>query len=143
AAASKASMTSPRDLGEMTLESLRGTDGLQAQERRRLIEWIGRDPEKPDLVSLSNGLPNGLAPAIRRDLGVPVVCSLQGDDSFLDTLPEPYAEKAWDLFRANSEHVSRYVATSDWYADTMRRRLRLPDDRVTRVYNGMDFTGFT
>lgn len=142
AAAAKASMTSPRELGEMTLESLRGADGRQGAEWRRLIEWMSREEEKPDLVSLSNGLLNGLAPAIRRELGVPVVCSLQGEDSFLDSLPESYAKKAWDLFRANSEHVARYVATSDWYAGVMRRRLELPDERVTRVYNGMDFTGF-
>ncbi len=137
-----AGMTSPRQLGEMTIESLRGTHGKQAEDWRRLIEWIGAT-EKPDLVSLSNGLLNGLAPAVRRDLGVPVVCSLQGEDSFLDTLPSSHRERAWDAFRENNRDVAVYVATSEYYSAEMRRRLQLPDDRVRCVRNGMDLSAFT
>lgn len=137
AAARRAGMTSPRQLGEMTIESLRGTSGRQAEDWQRLIDWIGT-AGKPDILSLSNGLLNGLAPAAQRDLGVPVVCSLQGEDSFLDTLPEPWREQSWNLFRANSAAVVRYVATSEYYATTMRRRLALPDERVACVKNGID-----
>lgn len=141
-AASMASMTSARELGEMTVGSLRGLDGRQAAEWQRLIDWIGTEG-KPDLVSLSNGLLNGLAPGIRRDLGVPVICSLQGEDSFLDTLPEPWKSDAWDAFRANNADVALYIATSDYYRDVMAAHLRLPPGRIITVRNGMDFTGFT
>ena len=65
---------------------------------------------------------SGLAPAIRHTLGVPVLCSLQGEDSFLDTLPEPYKTKAWDAFRANNSSVARYLATSDYYRGVMKER---------------------
>lgn len=140
-AAARATMTSARLLGEMTVGSLRGLDGRQAAEWQRLIDWIGTDG-KPDLVSLSNGLLNGLAPGIRRDLGVPVICSLQGEDSFLDTLPEPWKTRAWDAFRANNDHVSLYIATSDYYRDVMRGRLALSEGKIATVRNGMDFTGF-
>ncbi|MES2705313.1 MAG: glycosyltransferase family 4 protein [Verrucomicrobiota bacterium] len=140
-AASMASMTSARELGEMTVGSLRGLDGRQADEWQRLIDWIGTEG-KPDLVSLSNGLLNGLAPGIRRDLGVPVVCSLQGEDSFLDTLPEPWKSNAWDAFRDNNADVALYIATSDYYRGIMRDRLRLPEEKIITVRNGMDFTGF-
>ncbi len=142
AAADRASMTSPRELGEMTLETLRGPQGKQAEDWQQLVEWIGREG-KPDLISLSNGLLNGLAPAIRETLGVPVLCSLQGEDSFLDTLPEPHKTKAWDAFRANNGSVARYLATSDYYRGVMKGRLGLADAHIVTVRNGMDFTGYT
>jgi len=141
AAADRASMTSARELGEMTLETLRGENGRQAADWQQLVDWIGREG-KPDLISLSNGLLNGLAPAIQHTLGIPVLCSLQGEDSFLDTLPEPYKTKAWDAFRANNPFVARYLATSDYYRGVMKERLQLADDRIVTVRNGMDFSGY-
>ena len=142
AAADRASMTSARELGEMTLETLRGQNGKQAEDWQRLVEWIGASG-KPDLISLSNGLLNGLAPAIQRTLGVPVLCSLQGEDSFLDTLPEPSKTKAWEAFRANNSSVARYLATSDYYREVMQARLGLSEQQIVTVRNGMDFTGYS
>ncbi len=141
AAADRASMTSAKELGEMTLETLRGEHGKQAADWQRLVDWIGTEG-KPDIISLSNGLLNGLAPAIRHTLGVPVLCSLQGEDSFLDTLPEPYKTQAWDAFRANNSSVARYLATSDYYRGVMQQRLQLKDAQIVTVRNGMDFTGY-
>jgi glycosyltransferase involved in cell wall biosynthesis len=141
-AAKRASMTSPRQLGEMTVESLRGINGRQAEEWQQLIEWVGLSG-KPHVLSLSNGLLNGLAVAAQRDLDIPVVCSLQGEDSFLDILPEPYRTQSWDLFRQNSQYVARYVATSDYYAATMRERLGLSAEKLVCVRNGLDLTGYS
>lgn len=141
AAADRASMTSAKELGAMTLETLRGPKGKQAEDWQRLVEWIGTEG-KPDLISLSNGLLNGLAPAIKATLGVPVLCSLQGEDSFLDTLPEPFKTQAWEAFRANNAPVERYLATSDYYRGVMKERLRLEDARIVTVRNGMDFSGY-
>ena len=141
AAADRASMTSARELGEMTVETLRGPQGRQAEDWQRLVDWIGAEG-KPDLISLSNGLLNGLAPAIRQTLGVPVLCSLQGEDSFLDTLPEPYRTQAWEAFRANNSSVGCYLATSEYYRGEMERRLGLGAGRVVAVRNGMDFAGY-
>jgi glycosyltransferase involved in cell wall biosynthesis len=142
AAVKRAGMTSPQDLGEMTLESLRGTDGNQAKEWNRLLDWI-RSEGRPDLVSLSNGLLTGLAKKIHQELGVPVVCSLQGEDSFLDTLPEPYRQQSWDLMRENATWVARYIATSDWYAARMRQLMQQPLEKIRTVYNGLDYQGYS
>jgi glycosyltransferase involved in cell wall biosynthesis len=141
-AAKRVGMTSPRQLGEMTVESFRGVSGKQAEDWQRLIDWIGHT-ERPDILSLSNGLLNGLAVTVKRDLGMPVVCSLQGEDSFLDTLPEPFRSESWDLFRANSSAVDCYVATSGYYADTMSRRLALDAEKLVCVKNGLDLSGYT
>ena len=141
-AAKRASMTSARQLGELTVESLRGVQGRQAEDWQRLMEWIGTTA-KPDVLSLSNGLLNGLAIPAQHDLDVPVVCSLQGEDSFLDTLPEPYRAQSWELFRRNSQAVTRYVATSEYYAATMRQRLGLTDQHVVCVKNGLDLSDYS
>ena len=141
AAVNFAHMTSPRDLGAMTVASFQGLQGPQAKEWQRLLTWMA-EVEKPDLVSLSNGLLNGLAPTLQRELGIPVVCSLQGEDSFLDALPEPYRTKSWELFRENSRHVARYIATSEWYGNQMRRRLALTDGHLAVVHNGLDLSAY-
>ncbi len=135
------SMTSARDLGQMALGALEGERGNQWSEWRRVLEWI-KTEVKPDVISLSNGLLIGLCPVIERDLGIPVVASLQGEDSFLDTLVEPYREQCWTAMRANAQHVTRFVAASHFYADNMRERLDVPADKMSVVFNGLDLTSF-
>jgi glycosyltransferase involved in cell wall biosynthesis len=134
-------MTSPKDLGEMTLGALEGENGRQWGEWKRLLAWMKE--EKPDVVSLSNSLLIGLCPAIKRDLGIPVVVSLQGEDAFLDTLVEPYRERAWTVMRENAQHVTRFVAPSRFYARVMQDRLAVGMERMAVVMNGIDVTSFS
>ncbi len=135
------SMTSARDLGQMTLGALEGEQGNQWSEWRRVLEWI-KTEVKPDVISLSNGLLIGLCPVIGRDLGIPVVASLQGEDAFLDTLVEPYREQSWAAMRSNAQHVTHFVAASRYYADNMRERLGISSDKISVVLNGLDLTSF-
>ncbi|MBB5037083.1 glycosyltransferase family 4 protein [Prosthecobacter dejongeii] len=134
-------MTSPRDLGEMALGALQGEGGRQWPEWKRLIEWI-RTEGRPDVISLSNSLLMGLCPAIERDLGIPVVVSLQGEDSFLDTLIEPYRSQSWSAMRVNAQHVSRFVAPSQFYARVMQEKLGVGEEKMAVVYNGLDANSF-
>lgn len=134
-------MTSPRDLGEMALGALEGEHGRQWPEWQRLIEWI-RTEGRPEVVSLSNSLLMGLCPAIQRNLGLPVVVSLQGEDSFLDTLIEPYRSRCWEAMRENAQYVSRFIAPSQYYAHVMAEKLGVPADRISVVYNGLDPSSF-
>jgi hypothetical protein len=60
------------------------------------------------------------SPAQARPRGVPVVVTLQGEDLFLDGLPEPYRRQALDLIRAEVAHVDLFVAVSQYCADLMR-----------------------
>ena len=57
--------------------------------------WGVATAEKPDAVWLSTGLLVGVARRIKKELGIPVLCSLQGEDSFLDGLPEPWRTRCW------------------------------------------------
>jgi glycosyltransferase involved in cell wall biosynthesis len=130
-------MTSARDLGEMTLGSLLGREGRQWGEWRRLVEWA-RDEVKPDAVSLSNSLLCGLAPALAEELNTPVFCSLQGEDAFLDTLPEPWRSQSWGALQAAGRSVTRFIAPSRFYRDAMQPRLGATAEQMTVLPNGLD-----
>ncbi|CAN5879503.1 glycosyltransferase family 4 protein [soil metagenome] len=135
-------MTSARDLGEMTVGSLLGEKGRQWAEWENLVQWIETEA-KPDVISLSNSLLIGLAPALKRRLGVPIVCSLQGEDCFLDTLTEPYRSQAWKLMEENAQSVSCFISPSQFYADLMAPRLAVPASKMAVVYNGLNFDGYS
>lgn len=134
-------MTSARMLGEMTVGSLKGREGRQWGEWRRLIEWIKSDV-KPEVVSLSNSLLSGLAPALSEEVGVPVLVSLQGEDSFLDSLVEPWKSEAWTAMRSNAQAVSRFISPSSFYQGLMSGRLGVPTEKIAVVANGLDLTPF-
>ncbi|MHC4435161.1 MAG: glycosyltransferase family 4 protein, partial [Planctomycetota bacterium] len=120
----KAGMTSARDLGETTLSMLRGQEGRQIKELNRLVEWLAAQENKPDIICLSNILLVGLAGPIKKRLGVPVVCLLQDEDGFLDGLPSPYCDQAWQTIIERSKDVDAFIAVSKYYAQAMRERLR-------------------
>ena len=82
----------PHQLGRLTVSMLRGADGAQHRTVLELIRFIA-DDLSPEIVSIPNSLLIALAPAIKRELNVPVVCTLQGEDGFLDDLGEPYPRR--------------------------------------------------
>ncbi len=141
AAAQKAGMTTPEELGELTLSMLRGENGHQSKELEKLIDWL-RD-QRPDVVCLSNSMLLGLVRRIRAELGATVICSLQGEDSFLDSLPEPYRAQCWNTARERANDVSFFVAPSHFYADFMRERLAVAPGKMHVIHNGIDLDGFT
>jgi len=119
----KAGMTSARDLGETTISMLMGEDGRQVKELDRFVDWLQAEPQKPDVVCLSNILLAGMARRIKERLGVPVVCLLQDEDGFLDGLASPYAERAWGIVRERARDLDAFLAVSKYYADAMSVRL--------------------
>jgi glycosyltransferase involved in cell wall biosynthesis len=141
-ASKRMGMTSPRVLGEMALGALLGTEGRQWGEWRKLVDWI-RSQGKFDIISFSNSLLIGLAPTLEKELGVPIVCSLQGEDSFLDTLPEPYRAQCWQAMQRNARSVRRFIAPSQFYANHMSQRLDVPAGQIQVMPNGIDTTAFT
>jgi glycosyltransferase involved in cell wall biosynthesis len=134
-------MTSARDLGEMTVSMLKGEEGRQARELDKLIGWL-KEQGKPDVVCLSSGLIVGLARKIRAELNVPVTCVFHGEDTFLDSLPEPYRSDSWNLLTERSTDVTRFIVVSRYYDQVMRKRLGLTEDRTTVIHNGIDLSGY-
>jgi glycosyltransferase involved in cell wall biosynthesis len=126
----------PDGLGELTLSVLRGENGRQAGELDELCGWLENDI-KPDLVHLTNSLFIGLAGPIRRRLGVPVVCTLQGEDLFLDGLPAGERDQALTLIREASDDVDLFVTVSNYYREFMAGYVGLDADRIRVVRPGI------
>ncbi len=133
--------TDPRFLGELTVSMLRGEDGRQNKEIEKLIEWLDSQP-RPDIISLPFTLLIRLAAPLRRALGSPVVCTLQGEDLFLEGLPEPYRLQALELIRVHIGDVDAFLSVSEYYAGFMSGYLGIPRDKNHVVPLGMNLAGY-
>lgn len=141
-AARRSLKTSPKFLGEMTVSMLKGEDGNQRKELTKLLDWL--KIEKPfDVLSIPYTLLIGLAKPLKETLGRPVVCTLQGEDLFLEGLPEPYREESLRLIRAGVEHVDSFIAVSDYYADFMSGYLHIPAAKIKVVPLGINLEGYS
>lgn len=127
-------LTSPRDQGEMTLEMLQGSDRLR-KEWDKLLLWL--EAEKPDIICLSNALLAGFTRVLKARLPAAVVVFFQGEDSFLDALPEPFREQCWTALKEQLPLADRLIAPSNYYAQYMRERLGLQEYQVCVVPNGI------
>ncbi|MFN8241506.1 MAG: glycosyltransferase family 4 protein [Bacteroidales bacterium] len=136
-AASKAGSTRAKGLEEMTISMLQGEKGNQGEELERMTEWM-RDHFKPDVIHLSNALLLGLAPKIKETLNVPVVCSLQDEDIWVDIMSTESREKVWRLMGENSAHVDRFISVSDYYADVSASKMNISPDKITSIHIGVD-----
>src|SRR5271166_4129703 len=85
--------TRAENLGDLTISILRGEHGYQRKEVEKLAGWLA-DDVKPELVNLTNVLLSGMVHEVKRRVGVPVLGTLQGDDIFLEALPEPHRSQA-------------------------------------------------
>ena len=121
-ASGAAAKTQPTALGPMTISMLRGEEGNQARELDGLIDWLRT--EKPDVVSLSNALLVGMARRIKAELKVPVLCSLQGEDWFLDSLPPMDRDLAWKTAADRAADVDLFISPSRYFANLMQGRLK-------------------
>ena len=140
-AAGRAARTRAADLGDLTLSMLQGELGNQAPELELLLTWLKTQPP-PDVVCLSNALLIGLARRLKEELGAPIVCGLQGEDSFLDGLPEPHRNACWQTLSQRAREVDLFVSPSQYFANLMQQRLGLPKGRVRIVHNGINLKGY-
>lgn len=134
--------TDPTELGDLTYSILQGEEGFQAKELEKLIAWL-RDDLRPEIIHLTNSMFAGFARELKRELGVPVVCSLQGEDLFLDQLHEPWKTRVRDLLRERAHDIDVFQVNSAWYADFMADYLGGIDrSRMLVVPLGLDLKGY-
>ncbi len=127
-------------LGDMTLSVAKGEAGNQRREVEELVGWL-RDDFKPDIVHITNSMFLGLAEPLKREVGVPVLCSLQGEDIFLDQLPEPFKSQVHEQLQAHARAVDGLVATCDYYAGFMADYLDVDVGRIHVVPLGIKLEG--
>ncbi len=132
--------TEAEDLGDLTLSILEGEHGHQSKEVDKLVTWLA-DEVKPQLVHLTAALLSGLVHEMKRRLRVPVLCSLQGDDLFLESLPVSHRSRCLALVRVHCREIDGFVATSAYYADFMAEYLAIPRAHIHVVHPGLNLAG--
>ena len=132
-----AGSTRAKGLEEMTVSMLLGEEGQQKEELQTMVDWIVENCS-PDVIHLSNALLLGLAHQLRERLKVPVICSLQDEDVWVDVMKPSAAESVWKLMSKKADHVDAFISVSEYYAGVMKDKMSLPPDKVASVHIGVD-----
>ncbi|MCB9866013.1 MAG: glycosyltransferase family 4 protein [Phycisphaerales bacterium] len=135
AAGRAAGSTRAEKLGPMTVSVLAGEEGRQKRELDKLLADLRT--LKPDVVNLPNLMFLGQARRIRRELNIPIVCTLSGEDLFLDALPEPHRTQAFELIAERSADVDAFIAVTAYFAKRSVTHFALPAERMHVVPMGI------
>jgi len=131
----------PSTLGKLAVSMLQGKQGRQRKEVRRLVHWL-QHHQTPDVVMFTNLLIGGCLPAVKEALQVPVIVTLQGDDVFLDSLPEHYRQHCLQLMRRIADHVDAFLTHSDSYRLYMSDYLGIEQQKIHVTPLGLDTAEF-
>ena len=140
-AAKRSISVDPKDLGDMTVAMLEGDHGPIAREFHKLEHWLAGE-RRPDIVNLPNAMLIAMARSIRHVFNGPIVCTLQGEDLFLEGLPEPYKTHAVSLIREQVRDIDAFVAISKGYAVAMAEWLHIPAGKMFVVPVGVRVEDF-
>lgn len=145
-AASKRSIAvDPDSLCELTISILKGEHGHQRKEIGKFIDWLKSQPKPPhgyEIVDMQNSMLIGLAKPIKEATGLPICCTLQGEDLFLDGMREPYHSQALELIHEQARYVDAFIAVSSYYADFMAGYLQIPREKIQVVPLGINLTDY-
>jgi len=131
-----AGSTNAKGLEEMTVSMLMGEDGEQKHELDKMVDWIAEHC-KPDVIHLSNALLVGLAHRLSEKIGVPVVCSLQDEDQWVDVMKPSSQKLVWNLMSERGSYVSKFISVSKYYTEEMKKVMHLPSERIQEVHIGV------
>jgi glycosyltransferase involved in cell wall biosynthesis len=135
-ASSMSGTTSAEGMEEMTLSMITGNDPAFADHVDQLINWI-KNQETPDIIHLSSTLLIGIAKVLRQHLVIPVVCSVQDEEVWIDSLNATHAGIAWQGISENIRYIDRFITTSEFYKKIVRERV--PGiNNVEVIYPGVD-----
>jgi len=134
-ASSLSGTTSAKGMEQMTLSMINGDDKNFAKQAEKIIHWI-ENHERPDIIHLSTSMLVGIAKAIKNHINIPVVCSVQDEEIWLDSLESRYAQEAWKAIGVNSKYIDRFVASSEFYRSVALSKI--PEiKKIDVVYPGV------
>jgi glycosyltransferase involved in cell wall biosynthesis len=140
-ASGRAAKTKAADVVDLTLSMLRGEEGNQARELEELIAYL-KPQAHPDVVSLSNAMLIGFTRRMKQELNSAVVCMLQGEDAYIDSMPEPGRSAVWKLMVERAQEVDLFIAPSKYFAAQMQAKMKIPAAKMKVVYNGINLAGY-
>lgn len=135
-AAKKSGSTRASGLENLTESMLMGEKGHQNEELQQLVDFL-KYHEKPDVVHISNALLLGLAKKVRDEVKVPVVCSLQDEDVWVDAMHENQRGKMWQLLADKAKDADAFIAVSNYFAGVMQKKMNIPDEKLHVLHVGV------
>lgn len=124
------------ELGSMTATMLLGESGPHRQAGEELAEFVAQ--LNPDHVVFSNSLLSGSLRSLRQRYRGPVYCVLQGDDVFLDGLPEPHRSVVMQRLKERASEFDGFIVHSPFYRAYMSKYLDLPFEKFTEFPLAID-----
>lgn len=140
-ASGRAAKTKAADVVDLTISMLRGEEGNQARELEELIAYL-KPQAHPDVVSLSNAMLIGFTRRMKQELNTAVVCMLQGEDAYIDSMPEPGRSAVWQVMQERAREVDLFIAPSRYFAAQMQAKMNIPAAKMKVVYNGINLLGY-
>jgi len=128
--------TSAKGMENMTLSMIKGDDKNFETQVEKIIHWI-ENHERPDVIHLSTSMLIGIAKAIKSHINIPIVCSLQDEEIWLDSLEDKYAQEAWKSIGKNVDFVDKFIASSEFYKSVSFKKIPEIKD-IEVVYPGVD-----
>ena len=138
---SRALETDATTLGKLAQSMLQGMQGNQRKEVIRLCDWLDSEAQ-PSLVMFTNILIGGCIPEIKRRLGIPVLVTLQGDDVFLDSLPEPYRGHCISEIKQLCKQVDGFLVHTEFYKSYMADYFSIDPAKIQVAPLGIDVDDF-
>ncbi|MCU0712025.1 MAG: glycosyltransferase family 4 protein [Pirellula sp.] len=134
--------TLPTFLGALTVSMLKGLKGNQRKEFLRLVDWLEKEI-RPDVLILTNLLIGGSCSEIKKRCGSKIFVTLQGDDIFIDSLPEPYKTQTISLLRSIVPEIDGFIIHSHAYANKMTELLHIPNAQMHVMPLGIPLKDFS
>jgi len=136
-AAKRAGSTRAAGLEKMTMDMLNGESEIMVDEVEKLVQWLSKS-ETPDVIHISNALLLGIVRGIKSKLNIPIVCSLQDEHQWVDAMNEPFIDQIWELIAEKAKDVNVFTAVSYYYAARMRKKLKIPAEKLKIVHIGIE-----
>ena len=127
--------TNALGLEALTISMLEGEKGNQSEELDRLVRWL--KSQKPDVLHLSNGLLLGVARRVKAEIDIPIICSLQDEDTWIDAMDKSYRSAAWRIMSHRASDVDLFLPVSTYYQKAMEQKLDIPAERMRVVPIGI------
>ncbi len=127
-------------LGALAVDMLQGELGPQQHSVDELVRFLTREL-KPDIVCFSNALIVGALHNLRRHFSGKILCTLQGDDVFLEALTDEYRTQAIEIIRERAREFDGFLVHSEYYRDFMSDYLGIPQERFHLIPLGIDLEG--
>ena len=135
-ASSMAGTTSAKGMEDMTLSMISGEGKAFKENVKQLVIYL-KDIEQPNIIHLSSSLLLGIAKELKKETNIPIVCSLQDEEVWIDSLKDEAVSHTWQAVIDNAKYVDGFITTSQYYKRVVNERLpQLGNVKV--VYPGVN-----